>query len=64
MSAPRRPLGTGPSTTGTTPAADSSPRLLPIERAAVDDEQEHADPHARSAGGPVPGRRALGDRGQ
>ncbi|WP_030753214.1 hypothetical protein [Streptomyces sp. NRRL S-31] len=61
----RRTLGTGPSITTRTTATDSAPRLLPVERAAADiEDQEHADPRARSAGGPVPGRRKLGDRGQ
>lgn len=59
----RRPLGTGPSTTRTT-TPDPAPRLLPVERADVDEHQEHDDPRARSAGGPVPARRPLGSRGQ
>jgi hypothetical protein len=62
MSTTRRQLGTGPATTRTT--TSTAPRLLPVERADVDDDQEHADPRAQSAGGPVPGRRTLGDRGQ
>jgi hypothetical protein len=64
MSTARRPLGTGPASTPTTAPAPIPTRLLPAERADVDDDQEHDDPRARSAGGPVPGRRKLGDRGQ
>ncbi|POX57452.1 hypothetical protein C3492_43570 [Streptomyces sp. Ru62] len=60
----RRRLGTGPSTTTRSTTTDTAPRLLPVERAADIEDQEHADPHARSAGGPLPGRRKLGDRGQ
>ncbi|MFC0495518.1 hypothetical protein ACFFKE_11495 [Streptomyces mutabilis] len=60
---PRRLLGTGPSSTRTTTSTGPVPRLLPVERADVD-HQEHVDPRPRSAGGPLPGRRALGDRGQ
>ncbi|MFJ2568631.1 hypothetical protein ACIO02_37945 [Streptomyces sp. NPDC087568] len=61
----RRQLGTGPGATRTTPPiAPAAPRLLPIERADVDEHQEHDDPGARKAGGPVPGRRKLGDREQ
>jgi hypothetical protein len=61
----RRQLGTGPST----PKPDQTesagaPRLLPVERADVDHDQEHDDPRARPGHGPVPGRRPLGDRGQ
>ncbi|MEV6810215.1 hypothetical protein [Streptomyces sp. NPDC051132] len=61
----RRPLGTGP--TDPRPATpEHPPRLLPVERAATDEHQDqaHSDPRARGAGGPVPGRRKLGDRGQ
>ncbi len=32
----RRPLGTGPSTARSTPSADTSPRLLPVERVEPD----------------------------
>ncbi|WP_125215308.1 hypothetical protein [Streptomyces griseofuscus] len=60
----RRPLGTGPSTTTRSTTTEAVPRLLPVERATDDEHQEHADPRARSAGGPVPGRRKLGSRGQ
>lgn len=60
----RRALGTGPSITTRTTATDTAPRLLPVERAGADEHQEHDDPRARTAGGPVPGRRPLGDRGQ
>ena len=61
MSTARRPLGTGPATTPATATASTPARLLPVERAAVAD-QEHADPRTGSAGGSVPGRRTLGDR--
>ncbi|MGA5042427.1 hypothetical protein ACPCA8_36200 [Streptomyces capoamus] len=63
MSTARRRLGTGPSTTRST-TTDTAPRLLPVERATDDEHQEHDDSRARGAGGPVPGRRPLGDRGQ
>lgn len=36
MSTMRRRLGTGPSTTKSTPTTDTTPRLLPIERAEPD----------------------------
>ncbi|MEU5499910.1 hypothetical protein [Streptomyces griseofuscus] len=64
MSNARRPLGTGPSTTRSTTTDPAAPRLLPVERVSDDEQQEHDDPRARSAGGPVPGRRPLGSRGQ
>ncbi|MEU0002422.1 hypothetical protein ABZ069_36540 [Streptomyces microflavus] len=32
MSTMRRPLGTGPSTTRSTPTTTAAPRLLPVER--------------------------------
>lgn len=57
MSTPRRSLGTGPSTTRSTPTTDTNPRLLPVERTepgALLGEGERvqlADPK---------GRRALG----
>lgn len=54
----RRPLGTGPTSTRTTPTEAPAPRLLPVERADVDEHQEHTDPLPR----PAPGRRPLGDR--
>jgi hypothetical protein len=52
-----RPLGTGPSTTRSTPATDTAPRLLPvgrIEPAALLDEGERPDVAERN------GRRTLG----
>lgn len=64
MSTPRRLLGTGPSTTSSTPTPGAGTRLLPVEQLAVDEHQEHDDPRARREPGPVPGRRPLGDRGQ
>ncbi|MFH9894393.1 hypothetical protein ACH4OQ_38470 [Streptomyces luteogriseus] len=64
MSTPRRLLGTGPNTTSSTAAPGAGTRLLPVEQLVVDEHQEDAVPRARQAGGPVPGRRALGDRGQ
>ncbi|RSS67359.1 hypothetical protein [Streptomyces sp. WAC06128] len=57
MSTPRRHLGTGPSTTRSTPTADASPRLLPVERTdpgALLGEVEHPDVPVRK------GRRILG----
>ncbi|MFD3715964.1 hypothetical protein [Streptomyces sp. NPDC058677] len=60
MSTARRQLGTGPSTTRSTPTTDAGPRLLPIERLAPDallDGSEHRGPADRK------GRRALGPRG-
>lgn len=60
MSSTRRPLGTGPMSTRTTPTEDRAPRLLPVELADVDEHQEHDEPGTR----PAPGRRPLGDRGQ
>jgi len=60
----RRPLGTGPNTTTRTTTPTSAPRLLPVERADVDEHQEHEHAPARGAGGPVPGRRPLGTREQ
>ncbi|MEU6696144.1 hypothetical protein ABZ927_39070 [Streptomyces massasporeus] len=63
MSTTRRQLGTGPVTTPA--ASDPVPtRLLPVERADVDEHQEHDDPRARTAREPVPGRRVLGGRGR
>ncbi|MGV4988639.1 hypothetical protein ACVB8X_43285, partial [Streptomyces sp. NRAIS4] len=61
----RRQLGIGPSTTRTTPPiAPAAPRLLPIERAGVDEPQEHVDLGARNADGSIPRRRPLGYRAQ
>lgn len=57
MSTMRRPLGTGPSATRSTPSTDTGPRLLPAERAEPDGllgEVEHQDVTARK------GRRNLG----
>ena len=57
MSTPRRRLGTGPSTTRSTPSTETSPRLLPAERVEPDallGEVEHQDVAARK------GRRNLG----
>ncbi|MFF7954163.1 hypothetical protein [Streptomyces griseorubiginosus] len=57
MSTTRRQLGTGPSTTRSTPTTDVSPRLLPVERvepAALLDDGEHQDVAERK------GRRTLG----
>jgi hypothetical protein len=57
MSTARRQLGTGPSTTRSTPTTDTAPRLLPVERAepgALLGEVEHQDVAARK------GRRNLG----
>ncbi|MEU0023542.1 hypothetical protein ABZ173_38595 [Streptomyces rochei] len=57
MSTTRRQLGTGPSTTRSTPTTNFSPRLLPIERvepAALLDDDEHQDVAERK------GRRTLG----
>lgn len=36
---PRRRLGTGPSTTRTTPTDGPGPRLLPVERVGVEGER-------------------------
>ncbi|MFI1840440.1 hypothetical protein [Streptomyces olivaceoviridis] len=60
----RRRLGTGPTTTDPDPTESAGARLLPVERVAADDDQEHADPRAQAARGPVPGRRPLGERRQ
>jgi hypothetical protein len=57
MSTARRRLGTGPSTTRSTTLTDTSPRLLPVERAepdAVLEEVERSDAADRK------GRRPLG----
>ncbi|MFD5899859.1 hypothetical protein ACFVRD_49340 [Streptomyces sp. NPDC057908] len=57
MDTPRRHLGTGPSTTRSTPTADASPRLLPVERVEPDallGDVEHQDVAVRK------GRRTLG----
>jgi hypothetical protein len=57
MSTARRRLGTGPSTTRSTPTTDTSPRLLPAERVepgALLGEVEHRDVAAPK------GRRILG----
>jgi hypothetical protein len=80
MSTMRRPLGTGPDDFTRVRATEADlhtalPGLrLPdvddlrargvLDAAAVDEHQEHDGPRARSAGGPVPGRRKLGDRRQ
>ncbi|HLU98798.1 MAG TPA: hypothetical protein VKZ89_18330 [Thermobifida alba] len=56
-SAPRRRLGTGPSTTRSTSTTATAPRLLPAERADPDgllEEAEHQDVPAPK------GRRNLG----
>lgn len=53
----RRPLGTGPSTTRSTPTTDPSPRLLPAERVepgALLGDVEHQEVTVRK------GRRNLG----
>lgn len=60
MSTTRRRLGTGPSTTRSTPTTDAGPRLLPIELLAPDallDGSEYRGPADRRS------RRALGPRG-
>jgi hypothetical protein len=49
MSTTRRPLGTGPMSTRTTPTEAPAPRLLPVERADVDEHQEHDEPRTRPA---------------
>ncbi|MFE2972241.1 hypothetical protein ACFXKC_53585 [Streptomyces sp. NPDC059340] len=57
MSTTRRRLGTGPSTTTSTPTTDTSPRLLAAERFepdALEEEAEHQDLTGRK------GRRNLG----
>ncbi|MFI1294155.1 hypothetical protein ACH4VM_38145 [Streptomyces sp. NPDC020792] len=57
MSTLRRALGTGPSTTRSTPTTDTALRLLPVERiepAALLDDGERPDVAERK------GRRALG----
>ncbi|MFD8822084.1 hypothetical protein ACFV1C_06970 [Streptomyces sp. NPDC059605] len=57
MTTTRRQLGTGPSTTRSTPTTNSSPRLLPVERvqpAALLEDNEHQDVAERR------GRRTLG----
>ena len=57
MNTARRQLGTGPSTTRSTPTTDTAPRLLPVERAepgALLGEVEHQDVADRK------GRRNLG----
>ncbi|QEU83456.1 hypothetical protein OH738_39915 [Streptomyces hirsutus] len=57
MSTLRRPLGTGPSTTRSTPTTDTALRLLPVERiepAALLDDGERPDVAERN------GRRTLG----
>lgn len=57
MSTTRRRLGTGPSTTSNTLTANTSPRLLPVERigpAVLLDDDEHQDVAQPS------GRRTLG----
>jgi hypothetical protein len=60
MSTTRRPLGNGPTSTRTTPTEERAPRLLPVELADVDDDQDDVDPRPRQA----PGRRVLGNREQ
>lgn len=60
MSTMRRQLGTGPSTSEPDRPERAGPRLLPIERASLEEHQEHDEPRSR----PAPGRRPLGDRGQ
>jgi hypothetical protein len=58
MSTARRQLGTGPSTTRSTPTTDTAPRLLPVERVepgALLGEVEHQDVTADRKG-----RRNLG----
>ncbi|MFD6273947.1 MULTISPECIES: hypothetical protein [Actinomycetes] len=58
MSTMRRPLGTGPSTTKSTPTDAPAPRLLPVERADVV-ERLDVDEHQDDDGG-RDGRRPLG----
>jgi hypothetical protein len=60
MSTPRRALGAGPMSTRTTATEERAPRLLPVERADVDDDQERD----QVAPEPGPRRRKLSDRGQ
>ncbi|MFG2284421.1 hypothetical protein ACGFNQ_37750 [Streptomyces asoensis] len=61
MSTTRRMLGTGPMSTRATEAEERAPRLLPVERADHDDDQEHD--HAPAAE-PGSRRRELGGRGR
>ncbi|MEU3956041.1 hypothetical protein AB0F45_27580 [Streptomyces achromogenes] len=59
----RRPLGTGPTAPDLDRTETAGARLLPVQRVAADDDQEHVDPHARTVGRPVAGRRRpLGTR--
>ncbi|MFJ5779530.1 hypothetical protein [Streptomyces sp. NPDC093094] len=60
MSTTRRLLGTGPATPAPPAPTQGPARLLPAERAAAGEHQEHDDPHAQAARGPVPERRPLG----
>ena len=78
MSTTRRPLGTGPDDLTRVRATEADlhtalpgirlPDVADLRaRGVLDaaaDDQEHDDPRARSAGGPVPGRRQLGTRGR
>lgn len=78
MSTMRRPLGTGPGDLSRVRATEADlhtalpgirlPDVADLRaRGVLDaaaDDQEHDDPRTRKAGGPVPGRRKLGDRGQ
>jgi hypothetical protein len=57
MSTMRRPLGTGPSTTRSTPSTDPAPRLLPAERVERD---ELVDVDGRREMAVRKGRRNLG----
>ncbi|MCX4682656.1 hypothetical protein OG413_46790 [Streptomyces sp. NBC_01433] len=57
MSTARRRLGTGPSTTRSTPPAGPAPRLLPAER--IEPGQLPGDGEHRAVADPS-GRRTLG----
>lgn len=60
MSLTRRRLGTGPSTSPTTPAAvESAARLLPVER--IDRTAGRDVDHGQDVPGDRPGRRLLGE---
>ncbi|WP_282090916.1 hypothetical protein [Streptomyces tendae] len=61
MSTLRRTLGTGPMSTTPTAVEERSPRLLPVERADPDHDQEHGQEPVEPGG---PRRRQLGDRGR
>ncbi|MET7534411.1 hypothetical protein [Streptomyces goshikiensis] len=60
MSTMRRPLGTGPTTTKTTPPEDAQPRRLPAERVEPDVCGPATDNNRSVAGPQLQGRRILG----